>query len=178
MITLYHGSTHDFDKIDVDKGKPFKDFGRGFYLSEVYEHAHNLAMRNRKIEETRLRAIGKERAVPVFIYVYALDKLEMEKLKVKQFATADREWLEFIIANRMHRARQHDYDVVTGPTADDDTRTSIRTVMNASNGAILSDRALDLLIAMLEPSNLPEQYYFGSNKAASLLKLMERREIK
>ena len=34
MITLYHGTTHDFTVIDVQKGKPFKDFGQGFYLAE------------------------------------------------------------------------------------------------------------------------------------------------
>jgi len=177
-LTLYHGTTHDFKIIDVHKGKPFKDFGQGFYLSEHYEHARNLAYRNRKIEETRLRSIGNGTALPVFVYVYEFDMAEMETLNIKRFTSADREWLKFIIANRMNRNRQHDYDIVTGPTANDDTRTSIRTVMNASNGAILSDTALDLLIEMLEPNNLPEQYYFGTNKAAALLTLTERRELK
>jgi hypothetical protein len=27
IITLYHGTTHDFTEIDVTRGKPFKDFG-------------------------------------------------------------------------------------------------------------------------------------------------------
>ena len=31
---LYHGSATLFDKIDVTKGRPRKDFGKGFYLSE------------------------------------------------------------------------------------------------------------------------------------------------
>ena len=79
---------------------------------------------------------------------------------------------------RMNRNRQHDYDIVIGPTANDDTRTSIRAVMNASNGAILSDTALDLLIELLEPSNLPEQYYFGTGVAAAMLKLTGRHELK
>jgi hypothetical protein len=102
----------------------------------------------------------------------------MNKLNVKRFDTADREWLRFIIANRMNLTRQHDYDIVIGPTANDDTRASIRTVMNAANGAILSDTALNLLIEMLEPNNLPQQYYFGTSKAAAMLKLTERREFK
>jgi hypothetical protein len=78
----------------------------------------------------------------------------------------------------MNRNRQHGYDIVIGPTANDDTRTSIRTVMNASNGAIMNDTALDLLIEMLEPDKLPEQYYFGTNKAAELLRQTGRREPK
>jgi hypothetical protein len=36
--------------------------------------------------------------------------------------------------------------------------------MNAANGTVLSYAALDLLIEMLEPNNLPEQYYFGTSK--------------
>jgi hypothetical protein len=27
-------TTHDFTEIDVQKGKPFKDFGQGFYLAK------------------------------------------------------------------------------------------------------------------------------------------------
>ena len=176
-IILYHGTTHDFTEIDVQKGKPFKDFGQGFYLSKVYEHACNLALRNCRIEEIRLRAMGSEAKLPVFVYEYEFDPLEMDKLSVKRFDTADREWLKFIIANRMSRTRQHDYDIVIGPTANDDTRASIRTVINAANGAILSDAALGLLIEILEPNVLPEQYFFGTNKAAAMLKLTGRREL-
>jgi len=177
-LTIYHGTTHDFMEIDVQRGKPYKDFGQGFYLSEYYDHARNIAVRNRRIEESRLCAIGDETKLPVFVYVYELDLFEMTNLNVKRFDAADRDWLRFIIANRMNHTRQHDYDVVIGPTANDDTRTSIRTVMNAANGAILSDTALNLLIEMLEPNNLSEQYYFGTNKAAALLKFTERHELK
>ena len=178
MLTLYHGTTRDFTVIDVQKGKPFKDFGQGFYLAESYERACNIAIRNRRIEETRLRAIDSETELPVFVYVYEFDLLEMNRLIVKRFNAADHEWLRFIIANRMNRTRQHDYDIVIGPTANDDTRASIRTVMSAANGAVLSDTALSLLIEMLEPNNLPEQYYFGTSKAVAMLKLTERHELK
>jgi hypothetical protein len=178
VLTLYHGTAHDFAEIDVRRGKPFKDFGQGFYLTDNYERAHNIAVRNRRIEEDRLRAMGDERSLSVFIYSYELDLCEMDRLNVKRFDAADREWLRFVIANRMNQTRQHEYDVVIGPTADDDTRASIRAVMNAANGSILSDAALNLLIEMLEPNNLPEQYYFGTSKAAAMLKRMGRRELK
>ena len=39
MIQLYHGSTVDIARIDLAKSRPNKDFGRGFYLSEVREQA-------------------------------------------------------------------------------------------------------------------------------------------
>ena len=178
VLALYHGTTHDFAAIDVRKGKPFKDFGQGFYLTAIYEHAKSIAFRNRRIEEFRLRALGDKTKLPVLIYAYEFNRMNMSKLNVKRFGTADREWLKFIIANRMNRNRQHDYDIVIGPTANDDTRASIRAVMNASNGAILSDAALDLLIELLEPNNLPEQYYFGTSAAATMLKLTGRHELK
>jgi hypothetical protein len=174
MITLYHGTTHDFAEIDVARGKPFKDFGRGFYATAVYDHARNLALRNRRIEESRSAAMGENLRLTAYLYTYEFDLQSADKLDVKRFDNADREWLKFIILNRTNRERQHDYDLVIGPTANDDTRTSIRAVTNAANGAILSDAALDLLLTMLEPDNLPTQYYFGSNNAAKLLEFKGR----
>lgn len=178
FITLYHGTTHDFAEIDVRKGKPYKDFGQGFYLSETYDRALNIARRNRRIEEDRLRVISSDATLPVFVYSYEIDLRKMDSLRVKKFESADREWLKFIIQNRMNRTRQHDYDIVIGATANDDTRASIRAVMNTANGAILSDAALDLLLQMLDPDKLPEQYYFGTTKAVSLLKFLGRSELR
>jgi hypothetical protein len=177
-LALYHGTSHDFTEIDVRKGKPFKDFGQGFYLSETYDRAVNIARRNLKIETGRLRVTGDKTELTVFVYAYEFHLREMEKLNAKRFASADREWLKFIIKNRMSRTLSHDYDIVIGLTANDDTRASIRAVMNAANGAILSDAALDLLIQMLEPDNLPEQYYFGTSHAVSLLKFKGRSALK
>jgi hypothetical protein len=36
-MRLYHGTDVDFDKIDLTKSKPNKDFGQGFYLADNYE---------------------------------------------------------------------------------------------------------------------------------------------
>ncbi len=33
-MILYHGSNMIIEHIDLDKSKPNKDFGKGFYLSE------------------------------------------------------------------------------------------------------------------------------------------------
>ena len=173
-MILYHGTTHDIKEIDVTHGKPFKDFGQGFYATAVYDHARNLALRNRRIEESRSSAIGKPLRLTAYLYTYEFDLRSADKLNVNHFYSADREWLKFIILNRTNRDRQHNYDLVIGPTANDDTRTSIRAVMNAANSAILSGAALDLLLTMLEPNNLPTQYYFGSNTAANLLEFKER----
>ena len=38
-MKLYHGTNKEFDRIDLLKSKPNKDFGRGFYLSADYYQA-------------------------------------------------------------------------------------------------------------------------------------------
>jgi len=176
-LTLYHGTIYDFTQIDVTKGKPFRDFGQGFYLCETYERACNIAKRNRKIEYERIYEMANTTTNPIFVYEYAFDTMKMRDQNIKHWESADREWLAFIIKNRMSLDRQHDFDIVIGPTANDDTRTSIRTVMNASNGRIFSDTALELLIELLKPSILPIQYYFGTDKVTSLLRLKLRHEL-
>ena len=42
-MKLYHGSDITIEKIDFEKSKPFKDFGKGFYLSAEYEQAMEMA---------------------------------------------------------------------------------------------------------------------------------------
>lgn len=42
-MILYHGSNVVIDKIDLEKSKPNKDFGRGFYLSESESQAMDMA---------------------------------------------------------------------------------------------------------------------------------------
>lgn len=42
-MKLYHGTNMTFDKIDLRKSKPNKDFGQGFYLSPEYDQALNMA---------------------------------------------------------------------------------------------------------------------------------------
>ena len=34
-MKLYHGTNIDFSEIDFKKCKPNKDFGRGFYLTDI-----------------------------------------------------------------------------------------------------------------------------------------------
>jgi hypothetical protein len=60
------------------------------------------------------------------IYEFDLDNLS--KLNLKEFTSADREWMRFVVLNRESKAQQHEYDVVIGPTANDNTRAAIQTV--------------------------------------------------
>ena len=110
-MRLYHGTNVDFDLIDIEKSNPYKDFGKGFYLTDIKEQAEGMALR-------KVNFFG---GVPV-IQVYDFDEaaLQMDKLKVKVFSEPSEEWAVFIHNNR-NRALDfhHDYDVVIEPIAND-----------------------------------------------------------
>lgn len=48
-MKLYHGSNVVIEEIDLAKCKPYKDFGQGFYLTEIKEQAFEMAKRTAKI---------------------------------------------------------------------------------------------------------------------------------
>ncbi|MCL1830070.1 MAG: DUF3990 domain-containing protein [Oscillospiraceae bacterium] len=176
-IILYHGTIYEFEKIDVTKGKGNKDFGRGFYTSRDIRHAERLATRNKFIEEERLALRGVKENVTPLLYTFELELDNLSTVSVKEFATADREWMRFVVLNRESKSKiqVHEYDIVIGPTANDNTRAAIQTVMPLTKGQVMSDRAIDALIALIEPDNLPGQFFFGTQRAADLLRITERR---
>ena len=44
-MILYHGSNLRIVNIDLSKCRPNKDFGRGFYLTDIRERAAQMAKR-------------------------------------------------------------------------------------------------------------------------------------
>ena len=44
MITLYHGSNMEIDTIDLNRCRPDKDFGQGFYLPDIRKQAEIMAL--------------------------------------------------------------------------------------------------------------------------------------
>jgi len=56
-------------------------------------------------------------------------------------------------------ARTHNYDIVMGPTADDDTMVVINAYLDGLYGVIGSETALNLLIKSIESKKLPRQIY-------------------
>ena len=51
MIKLYHGSNTKIEVPDLIHSKPFKDFGRGFYLSADKQQAWDMAFQ--KVSQTK-----------------------------------------------------------------------------------------------------------------------------
>jgi hypothetical protein len=161
---VYHGSTYLLDKIDVAKGKPYKDFGRGFYVTESRNHAARLALRNKRIETDRFG-----RQCEAYLYAYNLKIDDLSKFNVREFADADFEWLQFVLMNRKSRNHTHKFDIVIGPTANDDTMVVLNAYLDGLYGDTGSEDALKILLKNIEAENLPRQIYFSSNEAASIL---------
>ncbi|MDR0564347.1 MAG: DUF3990 domain-containing protein [Azoarcus sp.] len=43
-MRVYHGSDILIEEIDLTKSGNFKDFGRGFYVTNIRKHAHSRAL--------------------------------------------------------------------------------------------------------------------------------------
>ena len=163
-VVVYHGSTSSIEKIDVAKGRPYKDFGLGFYVTKSKSHATNLALRNRRIE---MEIHG--RPCEAYLHTFEMDMLKLTDFNVKEFWEADLEWVQFVLSNRKTRNRTHDYDVIIGPTANDDTMVVINAYLDGLYGEVGNEEALNMLLKNIEAENLPGQIYFSKNEATGLL---------
>lgn len=153
MIKLYHGTNTSFEKIDLSKSRPNKDFGKGFYLTDIRSQAVDMAQR---------RCIMEGGDPLVLTFLFDDQELNHDSLKVKIFESVSEEWAKFIISNRRTR-KKHDYDIVIGPVADDGVVLQIDRYIN---------RLIDLptLVKELTFRKLNRQFYFGTEKAISYLK--------
>lgn len=187
MKDLFHGTTYDFTEINIRNGKGYKDFGKGFYATAVKSHAENIAKRNKYRLEAREAKIKqrnpnfKVKVYQAYCYNLEFDDSYLEnprELKIKVFKTADKEWMRFILRNRDCEMSAHDFDIVIGPTADENTVTIINAYKEELIAKNYADEVLEALVKELEPENLPKQYFFGTNAAIKTLRFKNfRREI-
>ncbi len=155
-MRLYHGTNIDFKEIDLAKCKPNKDFGRGFYLTDIKKQALNMAIRRCDLEGSGSPVVQE--------YEFDESLLTSSELKVKRFDEVCGEWAEFVFANRKSKGKHiHGYDVVTGPIADD----GVVFQLNLYHQHLIT---LDQLVQGLRYRRLNRQYYFGTPLAISKLK--------
>ncbi|MDR1328888.1 MAG: DUF3990 domain-containing protein [Oscillospiraceae bacterium] len=178
IIKLYHGTIYDFDVIDVNRGKPWKDFGCGFYASRTELQARRLAIRNRSFENALLVENGVKPDAQAWVYTFEFDDDNLAKLNVKEFTEPNEEWVRFVVKNRSSRKRRHDYDIVIGPTANDDTNVVVQAFMNRIYGDTNSDKAIQTFLDNILPERLPYQVFFGTQRAADLLRRVGRRTVR
>jgi len=82
-MKLYHGSYLKIDGIDLSKAKPYKDFGRAFYLTKYYEQAKSWA--NRLSQEHGTESVVTEFDFDEYAY-------EDDSLKVQIFEKYNEQW--------------------------------------------------------------------------------------
>lgn len=152
-MILYHGSNMTIRQIDLNKSKPNKDFGRGFYLSENETQAMAMAV-------FKSMQLGGSPVVTKFEFDDAV--LRDTSLRIKVFDNYSEEWADFIFANREGNEIEK-YDIVYGPIANDKVGLQIRKLKDGS-----IDKA-EFLNRLKYMKGVTFQYFFGSESAVKHL---------
>lgn len=120
-MKVYHGSFTQIDTIDLTQCRPFKDFGRGFYVTKFKEQAKFWA--DKKGRNQKSNGVVTE-------FEFITYAFENKKLKSLRFTDYTEEWFDFIVLNRKSEILAHDYDIVEGPVADDKIQRRIDDYLN------------------------------------------------
>lgn len=97
---LYHGSNIVVPKPGVLINGHYKDFGYGFYCTNIEKQAKRWALTRRR-----------DSVVNIYSYI------EDTRLSTCVFSKMTEEWLQFVVDCR--RGIEHRFDIVEGPMADD-----------------------------------------------------------
>ena len=134
-MRVYHGSDTLISVIDLQKCKPNRDFGRGFYVTKLRSQA----------EDMSVRVTRRSKQTPI-VTEYEFDEYAYEDsdLKVLRFDNYDEIWLDFVVLNRNTDKRSHarDYDIIEGPVADDKITRNITKYLQ---GKISKENFLEML---------------------------------
>jgi hypothetical protein len=162
-VTLFHGSNIGIIDIDLEKCRPYKDFGKGFYLTDIKVQAEKMAIR-----------VSKLYGGSPFVSAFELneDIYNDKKLSILCFEKPIREWALFVVNNRNRNFiniseklcnQDNKYAMVKGPVANDDIAYLFRTF---SSGLI----DIDVLVRDLEYKTLTSQYSFHTDESLKYLR--------
>lgn len=157
-LTVYHGTDCLFQEIDLRKSLGRRDFGIGFYTTTIAAQAESWA-RSKKIRN------GSKAA-----YVYVYEAEIPDRLSVHKYEGLTEEWLRMVRDNRKHGGVQHDYDIMIGPVANDDTMVTVNRYVQ---GIYTAEEA----IRRLQFSRANDQVTFHTKRAVECLKLVRRYQV-
>ncbi|MDL2228432.1 DUF3990 domain-containing protein [Bacteroidales bacterium OttesenSCG-928-K03] len=134
-MRVYHGSYKEIIEIDLSQCEIGKDFGQGFYVTNIKEQAQFWAKRK-----------GLDNGTNGYVTEFDFNEnafLHFD-LKVLRFAEYNENWLDFVAENRNVTLQHpvHDYDIVEGPVADDKIATRIKKYLR---GGISKEQFLEEL---------------------------------
>jgi len=168
-MILYHGSYTHFDKIDLSKGRKYKDFGQGFYTTKIENQARQWA----KNMSARFGISSG------FVSIFECDENLFKNYKYLYFSEPTEEWAYFIMNNRSTELIDfknqinncnNQYDIVEGPVANDNIAVVLdQFMMNMKSGTAL--------VEALEYKNLNHQISFHSENGISILKKVKHYEV-
>lgn len=148
-MILYHGSYLEIAVPDLVHSRPNVDFGRGFYVTPLYEQAVKWC--------GKFKRRGKEGVVSY----YSFNENQNSFLKTLKFDSYTEDWLDFILNCRRGKDTT-DYDLVIGGVANDKV---FNTVELFFDGLIDKNEAINRL--RYEKPNL--QICFRTEKALKML---------
>ena len=127
-MILYHTSTIEIRRPDLQHSRPHLDFGKGFYLTSLRSQAEAYGDRFAKRGEIAV------------LNIFLLDEMCTD-CKHKIFSAYDGEWLDFVTACRKG-LRHESYDIIEGGIADDQVFDTIDLYFS---GIYTREQALDQL---------------------------------
>lgn len=118
-MRLYHGTDKRIERPDCLAGRDNLDFGKGFYMTLLREHAEQWA------GQVAFNSGGH----PV-VNVYEFDKEAAQAdYRYLHFPLYDEQWMDFIVASRLGEKPWQDYDFIEGGIANDRVIDTIRLYM-------------------------------------------------
>ncbi|MDR2693651.1 MAG: DUF3990 domain-containing protein [Chitinispirillales bacterium] len=154
-MNLYHGTNAIIETPNLKFSRKELDFGAGFYTTTNYEQA---AQFSEKVVE---RDGGGK-----VVNIYDFDGARLRELKVLEFLEPDKEWLDFVAANRTSAPVRGDCDIIIGPVANDDV---FRTLTLYFAGQLDAGETLN----RLKIKKMFNQYVFKSDTALKRLSFVK-----
>ena len=151
-MILYHGSNVEVKEPILLKVQRELDFGKGFYTTSDMEQAARWAWRTAKRR-------GESNA---FVTVYEVKDDELKNIRLLSFDSPNVEWLNFVVKNRKGEYIAGNWDIISGPVADDQTAQVIDLYLE---GAYDEEEAIRRFLTQ----RLKDQYAFKTNEALKLL---------
>ena len=158
-MTLYHGSLEIVEKPQILQANRPLDFGTGFYTTTSLQQARRWV---------KLRMEQSQASVG-FINIY--EYTPKRDLRTRLFRSANEAWVDFVHANRTIQDYNHDYDIVTGPVANDNVYLSF----NLYESGIITKREL---IRRLKTYKLVDQLLFHTERSLDTLKYVGNKEVR
>ena len=152
----FHGSNVEVKQPALRYSRRSLDFGAGFYTTTDFSQSEKWAKRI-----TNVRQFGK----PV-ISVYEIRDKDLDQLAILNFGSADISWLKLVVKFRTELNFECNYDIITGPVAND------RTV-DVLNQYIAGTYDDDIALRLLLPMHFKDQWTLKTEKAISLLSWKE-----